>query len=159
MSYKTPRYLYHYNYALEEFSEKCTEMTFAQTDAQLFLNEKCVKFWSTKYSENFLFMSKDFKGIQTADQITKRSKNTGKNPRKINVNFESYGVLFEEDVPAHAFFWSHDKVVHLKLLTTNLHGICRACSWVEGPHIDTELVELVSAPRIPVYDPSTGAWV
>ena len=85
----------------------------------------------------------------------------GKKNSGIKVKGECYGILFVEEFPAHAFYWSHEEVMHLARLTTNLERICHACSWVDGPIFDTELVKAkyASAARIPVYDPSTKAWV
>ena len=54
-------------------------------------------------------------------------------------------------------------MVHqLAFLGKNLQSLCQACLWDDGPTMDSEEVNLTIFVRVrpvPVYDPSTGAWV
>ena len=153
MSYKTPQYLYCYNYALDLIPEEINE---AKSD-EFSLDKQCVKFTSVEHNKNFLFVSKDFESVYTAAADNMMTQHT-----EIELQQEWYGVHFIEECPHVAYFWSQEKVLHLGFLGKNLKSICDACMWVDGPAIDTDEVNLASTlpvRQVPVYDPSTRAWV
>ena len=146
MSSETPLYLYRYNYALDSIPEEIREASYDEFS----LDNQSVKFTSAEHSKNFLFVSWDLDTIYTADAT------------EIVLSQECYGVHFVEECPATVFFWSRDMVHHLAFLGKNLQSLCEACLWDDGPTMDSEEVNLTIMVRVrpvPVYDPSTRAWV